>query len=215
VRGFGGRDVRLTPVAAPSLPLPQRDPAATRQALGVAEGRRLIVTAARLHPQKGLDVLVDAMALLVGRRDAPVAVVAGVGPLREELEQQIVTTGAPVRLLGGRDDVADLLEAADVAVLSSRWEGSPLFVQEALRAGCPLVATAVGGTPDLVGDAAILVPPDDPAALATAIASLLDNPDGVADLVRRALSRAAEWADDQDVVLDLMQLYAQLAKVSR
>lgn len=215
VRQLGGRDVRLSPVAAPHLSSPSRDPAATRDALGLAEGQRLIVTAARLHAQKGLDVLVDAMALLAGRPDAPVAVVAGVGPLKEQLERQIATTGSPVHLLGARDDVAELLEAADLAVLPSRWEGSPLFVQEVLRAGRTLVATAVGGTPDLVGDAAILVAPDDPLALAEAIAALLDDPEAATELAQRGLCRAAGWADDRDVVLDLMRLYGQLAKVPR
>ncbi len=84
----------------------------------------------------------------------------------------------PLRLLGVRRDVPDLLGAADVVVVPSRWEGQPLVVQEALRAGAAVVATDAGGTREVTGDAARLVPPGDAAALAGAIEGLLEDPAG-------------------------------------
>ena len=78
----------------------------------------------------------------------------------------------------------DLLAAADLAVVTSDWEARQLFAQEALRAGVPLVATAVGGLPDLVGDAAVLVPPGDVDALDAAVRELLGRPGGARGLRR-------------------------------
>ena len=167
-RALGARDVRTAPVALDPPP-PTRSPAQVRAALGLGPADRLLLTVARLHPQKALDVLVDASTAWP---DA-VVVVAGDGPLQAELTARIAALGAPVRLLGRRTDVPDLLAAADLAVLPSRWEARSLAAQEALRAGVPLVTTAVGGLPELVGDAAVLVPAGDVGALRAAVADLL------------------------------------------
>ena len=102
-------------------------------------------------------------------------VIAGSGPEYVPLAGRILTTGAPVTLLGHRTDVADLLGAADLAVVTSDWEARQLFAQEALRAGVALVATAVGGLPGLVGDAADLVAPNDLDAFDAAVRRLLDR----------------------------------------
>lgn len=189
----GGRDVRLGPVAAP-LRLPTgRDPGL---------GRPLVLAVGRLHPQKGYDVLVDALPHL---GDVVVAV-AGEGPLRPELERQ-----APrIRWLGSRDDVADLYAAADVVVLPSRWEARSLTAQEAMLAGRPLVATDVGGTASLVRDGAVLVPPGDPVALGTAVRRLLDDPAEAAALAARATAVAASWPTEADTVAQVAALYAEL-----
>ena len=114
---------------------------------------------ARLAPQKGLDLLLDAVAASCSEDDLDlVTVVAGEGPLRDRLQARIDLERLPVRLLGHRDDVPDLLAAADVVVSSAVWEGQPVGIQEALHAGAAIVATDVGGTGAVVGDAAILVP---------------------------------------------------------
>jgi glycosyltransferase involved in cell wall biosynthesis len=168
------------------------------------------VAVARLHPQKRLDVLVDAAAGWAGEPDAPLVVVAGEGPARAALARQVAGTGAPVRLLGHRDDVAELLAAADVVVLSSDWEARSLVAQEALRAGRPLVATAVGGLPGLVGDAALLVPPGDPAALAGAVRRVLAEPALAAELGRRGRDRAATWPDGEAAVDLVAAAYTEL-----
>lgn len=189
----GGRDVRLAPVAAPPLTPTGRDPGL---------GHPLVLAVGRLHEQKGYDVLVDALPLL---GDALVAV-AGDGPLLAELSER-----APqVRWLGRRDDVADLLAAAEVVVLPSRWEARSLTAQEAMRAGRPLVAAAVGGLPALVGDGAVLVPPGDAAALGAAVRRLLDDPAEAAALAKRGSAVAATWPDEDDTVAQVAAVYAEL-----
>jgi glycosyltransferase involved in cell wall biosynthesis len=189
----GGRDVRLAPVAAPRLHPSGHDPGL---------GHPLVLAVGRLHPQKGYDVLIDALPLL---GDAVVAV-AGDGPLRADLEQ-----AAPlVRWLGRRDDVADLYAAADVVVLPSVWEARSLTAQEALRAGRPLVATDVGGIAALVGDGAVLVPVGDAHALGTAVRRLLDVPEEAAAVAARGVAVAAAWPDEDDTVAQVAAVYAEL-----
>jgi glycosyltransferase involved in cell wall biosynthesis len=191
--GCGGRDVRLAPVAAPVRTASGRDPGL---------GHPLVLAVGRLHPQKGYDVLLDALPLL---GDAVVAV-AGDGPLRAGLEAR-----APqVRWLGRRDDVADLYAAADVVVLPSVWEARSLTAQEALRAGRPLVVTAVGGLPDLVRDGALVVPPGDPAALGAAVRRLLDDAAEAAALAARGSAVAATWPDEGDTLAQVAATYAEL-----
>jgi len=192
-RVSGGRDVRLSPVAAPALTATGRDPGL---------GHPLVLAVGRLHPQKGYDTLLAALPAL---GDCAVAV-AGDGPLRGEL-----AAAAPqVRWLGAREDVADLLAAADVVVLPSWWEARSLTAQEALRAGRPLVASAVGGTPELVRDGAVLVRPGDPVALGRAVRALLDDPVAARALGARGRAVAAGWPDEQDTVRQVVAVYAEL-----
>jgi glycosyltransferase involved in cell wall biosynthesis len=208
MRELGARQVAHAVVPAPVLDRSMRDPSTTRSELA-ADGP-LVVTVGRLAEQKGLPLLLDAAGLLAQRSPAPLFVLAGDGPMEAALRRRIVEEDLPVRLLGRRDDVADLLAAADVVVVPSSWEGQPLVVQEALRAGAPLVATAVGGIPDLAGDAAVLVPYGDPAALADAIAALLDDPAAREWLAATARARAAELPRDSDAVDAALSVYRRL-----
>ena len=136
--------------------------------------------------------------------------IAGTGPAYRDLAGQILAARAPVTLLGHRDDVADLLAAADLAVVSSVWEARQLFAQEALAAGVPLVATEVGGLPDLVGDAARLVPPDDVDALDAAVRELLADPELRARYAAAGRARAATWPTEADTVAQVGSVYAEL-----
>jgi glycosyltransferase involved in cell wall biosynthesis len=206
----GARDARPHEVAAPSRPGTPRNPAEVRAELGVAPGQPLLLTVARLHPQKGLDVLLAAAQRWAARRPQPAVAVAGAGPLEAELRALAAGGSAPVRFLGPREDVPDLLAAADVVVLPSRWEARALVAQEALAAGRPLVASSVGGLPGLVGDGALLVPPGDADALATAVAGLLDDPVAAEALARRGRARAATWPGEEDTVRQLAAVYAEL-----
>jgi len=208
MRRLGAREVGAAVVPSPSGPVSVRDPADTRAELG-AEGP-LVVTVGRLAEQKGLPLLLDVAGRFADRSPRPTFVVAGDGPLEDPLRRRIDAERLPVRLLGRRADVPDLLAAADVVVVPSQWEGQPLVVQEALRAGAPLVATAVGGIPYLVGDAAVLVPYGDPAALADAVATLLDDPAGRDWLAATARARAAELPDDADAVDAVLAVYRRL-----
>ncbi|MGY2084723.1 glycosyltransferase family 4 protein [Blastococcus sp. SYSU DS0539] len=212
-RRLGARDVRLAPVSAPPLPAAGRAPGAVRAELGLVDDRALVVAVGRLHPQKGYDVLLDAVARWSADqrlRPAPLVVVAGDGPLHDELAGRIRAQGLPVTLLGRRDDVADLLAAADLCVLPSRWEARSLTAQEALRAGVPLVATRTGGLPELLGTAAELVPVGDPAALAEAVVRVLCDSAHAAELAEAGLRQAASWPDEEGTAAQLVEVYREL-----
>jgi glycosyltransferase involved in cell wall biosynthesis len=212
-RRLGAPDVRVAPVSAPPLPAPRRGRADVRADLGVAEGRPLVVAVGRLHPQKGYDVLLDAAGRWAGDArlpEPPLVVIAGDGPLEAELAARIAAERLPVRLLGRRDDVADLLAAADLCVLPSRWEARSLTAQEALRSGTPLVATRTGGLPELLGDAAELVAVGDPDALAEAVAGVLADPARAAALAAAGRARAAGWPDEAATARTLVAVYREL-----
>ena len=207
MRRRGARDVRPAVVPAPLLAAPQRPAAQVRRELGVPPEVALLVTIARLAPQKGLDVLVDAVGRLSAAGVQVLAVVAGDGPLAAGLSEQAAERAIPLRLLGRRTDVADLLAAADLVVVPSRWEGQPLIVQEALLAGAAIVATDAGGTAEVAGDGAVLVPPGDPAALATAITDLLADPAALATLRERARRRGLSLPSAEDALQHVIAVY--------
>ena len=171
---------RLTTVA-PLGPAPVVSAAAAdvRARLGVPAGGHLVVTVARLHPQKGLHDLVEAADLLRHRVEGLRWVVLGEGPQRAQLEALVAARrlGDVVVLAGSRPSVADELAAADVVAVTSRWESGPLVVLEALALGRPVVATAVGLVSDIV-DPSVgrVVPVGDPVAMADALAQVLVAP---------------------------------------
>jgi glycosyltransferase involved in cell wall biosynthesis len=155
-------------------------------------GPQIVLGVGRLAAQKGFGTLIAAAGRWKRRPVVPLVIIAGDGPLDAELRHQAGVAGVAVRFLGPRHDVPALLGAADVVVVPSTWEGQPLVVQEALRAGRPLVATRVGGMADLTGeDGAVLVPPGDPGALAAAVTRILDDPEAAARLAAAARGRAA------------------------
>jgi glycosyltransferase involved in cell wall biosynthesis len=153
-----------------------------RAALGLPIDGALVGTVARLDPVKRLDVLLQALALVAteGRPDADVsAVLVGYGPEEERLKALAHELGLDrrIRFVGPQRDVWPWLAALDVFVLSSDWEGMSNALLEAMAARLPVVATATGGTPDVVvnGKTGFLVPPRDPAALARALKRLLGD----------------------------------------
>ncbi len=173
-----------------------------------AAGRPVVLGVGRLAAQKDFGTLIAAASAWSGRVPGPVVVIAGEGPLAGELARQARTLGVDVRFLGPRGDVPALLAAADVFVLPSRWEGQPLILQEALAAGRPIVATDVGGVRDLTGDdAAVLVPPGDPAALGRAVLAVLDDADLAKRLAAAAESRAGELPSESDAIAAALTLY--------
>ncbi len=184
--------------------------ARARAALGLGEDVPVVLTTARLAPQKGLDLLARTAADLHRRVPEVCWLIAGDGPLRAELAAQCEREGLPVRLLGHRSDVPDLLAAADVVVSTSSWEGQPLNLQEALRAGRPVVATDVGGTGEVTGEAARLVPYGDAAALAEQISGLLADPEEAARLGAAARRRAAELPSRADTLAQVQRCYRQV-----
>jgi len=214
-RAAGGRDVRSAPLSAPPLPEAVRSRAEVRAELGVADTSPLLLAVGRLHAQKGYDTLLAAARQWRGRADGLLVIIAGDGPLEKEMSAQIQREELPVVLLGRRSDIADLLAASDLVVLTSHWEARALVVQEALRAGRPLVATAVGGIPELAGHGAgVLIAPDDPAALDAAVTGVLADAAKAAALVAAGLSAAASWPTLQDTVAQLAAVYAELLGAS-
>jgi glycosyltransferase involved in cell wall biosynthesis len=212
MRRAGARDVALAVVPAPTGPPASAEAVGkTRAEIGAA-GRPVVLAVGRLTRQKGFDVLLGAITSLRDRDLVPLLVIAGDGPMAGQLAARSRAAGADVRLLGQRADIPALLAAADVVVVPSRWEGQPLIVQEALRAGRPLVASRVGGIPELTGEfAALLVPADDPVRLASAIASVLDEPAQADRLAAAALARAGTLPSESDAVDAAITGYARLA----
>lgn len=141
---------------------------------------RKIVMVARLFPEKRIDVLIAAVPAVLARYPDVEFQIVGEGPCRQQLVDQARNAGvlAQVHLMGHRDDVPAILATSDLFVLSSESEASPNVIIEAMAAGLPVVASRVGGIPELVTDAVTgyLVPPADPNALTSAILDLLDQP---------------------------------------
>lgn len=212
---LGARDARVCEVSAPPLPEPVRSRDEVRQLLGI-DGP-MVLSVSRLAPQKNLGLLLDAWEQLLARWQLidpaarpPTLVIAGGGPIEAELRARVDSADLPVRLLGQRDDVADLLGAADVAVSASDWEARSLVAQEALRAGVPFVGTAVGGVPGLVDDAGILVPSRDADALATGMLTVLTEPAVAARLHAAGPARAADWPDEAQTAAFVWSCYADV-----
>ena len=169
----------------------------------------------RLAAQNGFDVLLGAAARWQDLDPAPLLAIAGDGPLAGELRARAASLGVGATFLGHRDDVADLLAAAAVFVLPSRWEGQPLILQEALRAGAAIVATRVGGIPDLVDDdAALLVEPDDATALAVAVSAVLTDAALATRLRAAAARRGAALPTVDEAVAAALAAYAQVLEPS-
>ncbi|MFC4330464.1 glycosyltransferase family 4 protein [Streptomyces andamanensis] len=219
-RRAGARDARL---AATALPGPHREdgqddpdrtPPKLRAELG-ATGRPLLLAVGSLEHHRGYEFLLDAAAAWRRLDPVPLVVVAGEGPLRAALQRRIEDEELPVRLIGLRDDARRLLTAADLALVTSRWEPRCVLAQEALLAGVPLVATAVGGIPDLVGDAAELVPYGEPHTLAAAVVRLLADPGRRELLRRRGARQAASWPTEDETVAQVLSVYDELTEPGR
>lgn len=163
---------------------------AAREALAVPAGTFHVGWVGRLSREKGADVLLEALPSLA---DLPLRVsFVGDGPERAALEARARTlrVGERVRWCGAVPDAARLFAGFDAFVLSSRTEGTPIVLLEAMRAGAPVVATRVGGVPDVVGEEeALLVPPEDPSALALALRRVHDHPAAALRRARAARDR--------------------------
>ena len=158
----------------------------------IETGHPVLLCVANLRKYKGHGYLLEAAALLRARGTPCTLLLAGDGKERAALERQSGQLQLDVRFLGACAEIGPLLARADLVVLPSLHEGMSNAVMEAMAAGRAVVATAVGGTPELLGDRGVLVPPADPAALASAIGALLADP-----ARRRELGTAARsWSRD-------------------
>ncbi len=189
-----------------------------RARLGVREGEVLVVTVANLRPEKSYDVLLDAARRVVDR-GLPVRFAAvGWGPMERELtaRHRALELADRFIFLGQRDDVLRLLAGSDVFVLSSRQEGLPVALMEATSVGLPVVATAVGGVPQVLADgsSAMIVPPGRPDALAGALGRVASDAELRARLGRAAKARSAMF-DVGAATREIEQIYRQVLCTGR
>ena len=184
--------------------------------LGVASDDVVVGTIANLRSQKDYPTLLHAAARVLERSPRARFVLIGQGPLEAEIRelQQQLGLGPRVTLLGRRDDATRVLAGCDVFVLSSRFEGLPVALMEALGLGLPVVATRVGGIPELVTDGVegLLVPPGAPDRLADALMTVLDDAPRRAAMAAAALARGPEL-DRRAAVTTIEARYRSLVGV--
>jgi glycosyltransferase involved in cell wall biosynthesis len=208
-RRLGARNARLGPVAAPVLGKATVPREAVRRDLGLTERDVMIVTIGRLAPQKNLGLVLEIARSLRDHSELRF-LIAGEGPLRDELADRVKADSSNVVLLGHYDDIASLLGAADLALLTSAWEARALAAQEALLSGVPLVSTRVGGIEELVDGAAVLFDPHDVRQAVVQLLDLAHDADRRASLRAAGLARAAAWPDEEQVVDELLTRYREL-----
>jgi glycosyltransferase involved in cell wall biosynthesis len=211
IDGFSPTPIEVIPngieLAAYGQPL---DRAAYRATLGVGPTDTLLACVARFHPVKDHAMLIRAFARIAPQFPQAKLLLAGEGPLRESLEQQVAQAGIAeqVRFLGVRRDVPQLLAAVDAFALTSVSEAASLTVLEAMASRLPVVVTAVGGNPEMVRDGidGDLVPRGDDAACAEALARLLADP----ALGRKRGEAGRERVEERYRLADTIERYHQL-----
>ncbi|MBX3011955.1 MAG: GT4 family glycosyltransferase PelF [Caldilineaceae bacterium] len=173
----------------------------------------------RLHPVKGLPFLLEAFAQVVAQCPEQQLWLIGEGSERQRLAQQRDALGLTkhVTFWGARQDVAALLQQMDLFVLPSHWEGMPMVLLEAMAVGLPVVATAVGGTPEVVvpGETGYLVPPADPPALAQALLRFCHDPALCQRLGAAGRQRVEQHFSIEQNVAQTVALYEKLLRLKR
>ncbi|MGI8462506.1 MAG: glycosyltransferase [Solirubrobacterales bacterium] len=216
IEGIAVGDIELIPNAVALGETTSGDD--VRADLGIAPSDPVVGLVAMMRPQKALEVLIDAAAILRERFPSLRVVIVGDGSRRPLIEDLIAERGleANFLLVGQRDDVADLVATFDVATLCSDFEGTPLAVLEYMGAARPIAATRVGGIPDLIDDGVegLLVPPRDPEALAQAIGRLLDDRALARRLGERARERRSREFDIAATARRVGDLYESLYRSS-
>ena len=185
-----------------------------RQELGLTDIHPIIITVARLHPQKGHRFLVEIIPQILNVAPQAQFLFVGEGGLQSELQTLVSQAGLDdtVHFLGVRQDIPKLLALSDLFVLPSLWEGLPNSVLEAMAVGVPVVATNVDGCPEVIldGETGILVPPSDPGALAKAICRLLQNEALRASMTGAARARVASVFSQDANISAYVDLYQNL-----
>jgi glycosyltransferase involved in cell wall biosynthesis len=191
-----------------------------RQKLQVEPQTFVFIHVGRIDANKNQGMLISAFSRLCASESVPMELwLVGDGDLLEAAQQQARTLGIEnrVRFLGVRSDIPDLLRAADVFVFPSRWEGNPLSVMEAMATGLPVIATAVGGVPELVEDgvSGILIPNEDRDALVAAMQRMVEQPDLRVQMGQAARCRAVERFDIRQTVRAYEALYEEILQRKR
>lgn len=187
------------------------DVAGQRGALGLDNDQLLVMQVGRLTAQKNPVAFVEGAAHLVGQHPAVQFALVGDGPLRNSIAARVHQLGleGKVHLLGWREGASRLMAAADIVTLTSRWEGAPYALLEAMAWSRPVVSTAVNGCPEIVADGVtgLLVPAGDPAAWARALAALLDDREKSAAMGRLGRQRVEAYYALPQMIARLERLY--------
>jgi glycosyltransferase involved in cell wall biosynthesis len=183
-----------------------------KRELGVAPDTRAVGIVARLVPIKAHETFLEMAALVARARPDTVFVIVGDGERRAALEETAGALGIldRTRFLGWRADLDRVYADLDAVVLTSRNEGSPVALIEAMAASRPVVSTRAGGVPELVGDAGLLADIDDAAGLATAVQRILADPALAVQLGRRARCRVVPAFSHERLIADIDGLYQRL-----
>lgn len=209
-----GKQIDVIHNAVP--PLPALSDEERRQIRKTLTGDALVplfISVGRLSLPKAYPDLLMAFQLVHRSRPDAVLLIAGDGMLKQKLQEQIEQLGLKqnVFILGLRDDVPRLLAASDVYVSSSHWEGLPVAVLEAMSAGLPVIATAVGDLPEVVSETiGVLVPPSRPADLAQEMIGMLENPDRRRRMGDDARRHAVHYYSPDRWVSRWFQLYSEI-----
>jgi glycosyltransferase involved in cell wall biosynthesis len=209
-------DVVPNPVSAPAPIAPDLRTSLRAELLGGLHGP-LLLSVGRLEAVKAFDELITALAAVVAHQPGAVLAIAGDGSLQDTLVQQARRLGLErnVRLLGRRSDVGALLAVSDLFVMSSRSEGLPFALLEAMAAGVPVVATSVGDVPRTLGSAGLLVPPGDPTALAAALTQALASDEWRAEQSAILQQRAHAGYSEQRWAEEMMRVYRAAIAATR
>lgn len=196
----------------------QGNPALGRAALGVPADVLLVGLVGRICLQKGIDTFVAAAVATAQERSDTHFVVIGDAEdkdLLARMKARISEAGLATRIhfSGHREDMADMFAALDLLAAPSRWEGFGLMLTEAMAAGVPIIASNIGAMPDVLNDAGQLVPPDDPVALASAIAALLKDVDRRMEMVHHGRVQATrfDWTRTANCVCHIYEQVAETA----
>ncbi|MEK7287552.1 MAG: glycosyltransferase [Elusimicrobiota bacterium] len=212
---LNAKQLRVIPNAIDPKPYTEarRRAQETRAGLEIDDAKFLILGIGRLDRQKGFPCLLQAFKEVLIRQPQARLLIAGDGPDRQSLQTQIKTLEISwaARLIGFRSDVPELLSACDCLALSSLWEGSPNVVLEAWAAGVPVVATAVGGTPELIQDqdTGLLTAPGNPRALADGLTRAIGDTPLRSRLISNAARRLSAHSNERIVRLN-QDLYQEL-----
>ena len=186
-----------------------------RRELGIPEDAIVAITVDNLRREKDYPNLLHAAQLALREEPSLIVLAVGQGPLAGEVRElhESLGLGDRVRLLGYRTDVSDLLAGSDLFVLASAHEGLPVSIMEAMTAGLPVVATAVGGVPEAVvtGKTGILLPPHDPEAPARALVALARDEPLRDEMAKAARERGAAF-DIRSAVEVQQRAYAELVR---